>query len=150
MIRFAAAFDIAIFLHILYFNSDKIFEAFYMCFTYLQLLVLPKYKKLTLRPDSKMFLNKRQDCDSYKPEDALLFSHEPAAGSYHELILPALDLSNSLRSILILSSHLCLSLHNDLLTSGFPTKTLHALHICATHPVHLTLLDLTVLIFDNE
>jgi hypothetical protein len=95
-------------------------------------------------------MNNVQHCDSYKPEDAFLFSQEPAAGSYHESILPALDISNSLRSSLILLSHLHLSLHNGFLNSGYPTKTLYGLLICAICPVHLTFLDLTVLIFDKK
>ena len=51
----------------------------------------------------------------------------------------------SWRSILILSTHLCLGLPSGLLPSSFPTKTLytppHSSPICATFPAHLILLE---------
>jgi hypothetical protein len=59
----------------------------------------------------------------------------------------------SLRSILIVSTHLCLGLPGGLFPSDFPTNNLHAFlftQICATCLAHLILLDLIILILLGE
>jgi hypothetical protein len=59
----------------------------------------------------------------------------------------------SLKSILILSTHLRLGLPSGFVPSGFPTNILHAFRyalIRATYPAHLILLDLIILIILGE
>jgi hypothetical protein len=75
-----------------------------------------------------------------KPKSSLLCSQEPASGPY-----PEPDESNphpptpvSLRSILMLLSHLCLALPSGLSPSGVPTKILYALLIYPVLDVPLT------------
>jgi len=57
-------------------------------------------------------------------EGSLLCSQEPTTGSYPELVEPSLNLSILYlpRSILILSSHLCLGLPIGIFPSEFLTK----------------------------
>jgi len=47
----------------------------------------------------------------------------------------------SLRSIIILSSHVHLCLPSGLFPSGFPTELLYASPMHATYPIHLIFLD---------
>jgi hypothetical protein len=62
----------------------------------------------------------------------------PASTPHHQANLP------NIRSILIPSSHLCLSLPSGLFPSGFPTKTLHTfLSSLMPRPPHSPWLDLT-------
>jgi hypothetical protein len=64
-------------------------------------------------------------------------------------IKPVHTMPSYLRSILILFSHLCLSLPSDLFPYGFPTNILYAFSfspMLATFPVHLILFDLIIVI----
>jgi hypothetical protein len=61
--------------------------------------------------------------------------------------------STSLRSTLILSTHICLCLPSGLFPPGFPTKILHAVLVSPIHstfPAHLILLDLLILTILGE
>jgi hypothetical protein len=84
-----------------------------------------------------------------EPEVSLPYSQEPATSPYPQPDESSPSYLMSLTSILISSNHLCLGLPRRLLPSGFPTKTLYALlfsHMRTTDTVHLTLLDLIILI----
>jgi hypothetical protein len=85
-------------------------------------------------------------------EGSLSYSQEPSTGPYPELdqFRPYHPI---LRSILILSTLLRLGLPSGLFPSGFPINVLHTflfLHIRATCPAHLILLDLVILIILGE
>jgi hypothetical protein len=112
----------------------------------------------SLTHGAEAFLRSRQLCSHsstsqhfMEPEGSLPCSQETSTGLY-----PEPDQSNpypshplSLRSILILFTHLRLGLPSVLLPSGFPTNNLYAFlfsPILATYPAHLTHLDLIILI----
>jgi len=90
-----------------------------------------------------------------KPKSSLEWSHEPATYP-----IPKPDQSSrcshpvSLRSVLILSSHLRLGLPSGRIPAGFPIKILLALlltPVCTTWPTHINLLDLiTQTVFGEE
>jgi hypothetical protein len=90
-----------------------------------------------------------------EPKDSLPHSQQPAICPYREPVrsTPCPN-PTSLRSILILSSHLRLGLTSGLVPSHLPTKTLYAYVLAstrATWPAYLNLLDLiTRMIFGEE
>jgi hypothetical protein len=88
-----------------------------------------------------------------EPKGSLPCSQEPSAGPYPEPDQSTPSHPLSLRSILILSTHLCLGLPSGLLPSGFHTNILYAFlfsPIRATCHAHLIILDLIILIILEE
>jgi hypothetical protein len=88
-----------------------------------------------------------------EPEGSMPCSQEPSTGPYPEPYQSNPLHPISLRSILILSSHLRLGLHSGLFPSGFLTNILYAFlfsPISATCSAHLILLDLIILIILGE
>jgi hypothetical protein len=88
-----------------------------------------------------------------EPEGSLPSLQQPSAGPYPEANRSSPHHPVSLRSILILSTHLLHGIPSSLFPSGFPTNILHAFLFCpirATCPAHLTLLDLIILIILDE
>jgi hypothetical protein len=88
-----------------------------------------------------------------EPEGSSPHSQEPASDPYPEpgesIPRPPPPQPISLRSILTLSSHLCLGLSSGPFPLGFPTKTLYTFlpsPMRATCPTHLILLDFICLI----
>jgi hypothetical protein len=82
-----------------------------------------------------------------EPESSLTYSQVPDTCLYPETTPSSPhNPSNFLKSILILSSYLCLGLPNGLFPSGFPTNILCtplSSHVRATCPSNLILLDFT-------
>jgi hypothetical protein len=146
--------------------SSKIRALLATCFKLVSCLV----HSLTLKMDTACSSETSPDCQQttwcYIAEDGTLHNHHfekiKSYIHYHVYNIPSLvpTLSHvnplrrtdpiSLRSILILSSHVRLGVPSGLFPSGFPTKILYAFRfspIRATCPTDLTLLDLIVLFY---
>jgi hypothetical protein len=85
-----------------------------------------------------------------EPEGSLPYSQEPSTGPWVRWIQSIPSYTISLRSILILSTHLRLRLPSGLFPSDFPLHTFLFSPIRATCPVHLIFLDYIILIMLGE
>jgi hypothetical protein len=90
-----------------------------------------------------------------EPEGTLPWLQEPATGPYPKpRQIPSMTSHLiSLRSVLILSSHLHVYLPSGFFPSGFHTKILHAFLFSlmrATFPAHLIMFDMIILIIFGE
>jgi hypothetical protein len=79
---------------------------------------------------------------SMEHEGSLPCSQDPSTGPHPEPDRPSPyhPILSYLRSILILTTHLCLGLPSGLFSSAFPTNILYSFRfsqICATRPAHL-------------
>jgi len=88
-----------------------------------------------------------------EPEGPLLHSQQPAIAPIQSETNPVSAHPISLKSILILFSHLLLGLSSVLFPSGFLAKALYVPHLFpmhATYPAHHVLLDFVTRIFSEE
>jgi len=84
-----------------------------------------------------------------EPQDSLGHTTDPILSQMN----PVYIMTYFFKISLILSTHLCLGIPDNLFPSGFATKSFYAFCISSVHttcPNHLILLDLTTLIISGE